>query len=64
MTRSLAKKKNGTGLGLAITLGIIQEHNGTISIETAPGCGTTFVIQLPTTLTRADTAPGPTPSQT
>jgi len=37
----------GTGLGLSICHGIIQEHDGRISVETALGVGTTFIIDLP-----------------
>lgn len=37
----------GTGLGLAVSYGIIQEHSGHISVESAPGLGTTFRITLP-----------------
>ncbi|HEX9271611.1 MAG TPA: ATP-binding protein, partial [Candidatus Binatia bacterium] len=38
----------GTGLGLSIVHGIIEEHQGTITIESQPGRGTKFVIVLPT----------------
>jgi two-component system NtrC family sensor kinase len=38
---------HGTGLGLAISYGIIQEHKGTISVESQIGQGTTFFIRLP-----------------
>jgi signal transduction histidine kinase len=38
---------HGTGLGLAISYGIIKEHEGTISVETEVGKGTTFLIRLP-----------------
>jgi signal transduction histidine kinase len=38
----------GTGLGLSIVHGIIQEHQGTITIESQVGRGTRFVIILPT----------------
>ena len=37
----------GTGLGLSLSRGIIQEHGGTIGVETARGAGTTFIIELP-----------------
>lgn len=38
----------GTGLGLAISYGIMQEHAGHISVESAPGSGTIFHLSLPT----------------
>ncbi|OHF36354.1 cell wall metabolism sensor histidine kinase WalK [Corynebacterium sp. HMSC074A01] len=37
----------GSGLGLAITKSLIEQHEGTITVETAPGEGATFVISLP-----------------
>ncbi len=37
----------GTGLGLAICQGIIEKHNGTISVTSEEGKGTEFVISLP-----------------
>jgi PAS domain S-box-containing protein len=39
----------GTGLGLAICRRIVEEHRGTIEIETGPGKGTTVRITLPAT---------------
>ncbi len=41
------KGQKGTGLGLAVTWGIIDNHNGTISVESEVGTGTTFIIQIP-----------------
>jgi two-component system, sporulation sensor kinase E len=37
----------GTGLGLTVVKGIIEEHQGTIAVESATGKGTTFTIHLP-----------------
>jgi len=37
----------GTGLGLSITYGIVQEHQGTIACDSAPGQGTRFTLTLP-----------------
>jgi len=41
------KGSKGTGLGLLVTSKIVQEHEGAISFESAPGVGTTFTINLP-----------------
>jgi len=39
----------GTGQGLAISHAVVVEkHGGSIAVETSPGRGTTFIIQLPT----------------
>jgi two-component system NtrC family sensor kinase len=40
-------KESGTGLGLAITHGIIEQHDGSIRVESKEGEGTTFRIHLP-----------------
>lgn len=37
----------GTGLGLSVSFGIIRDHNGKISVDSAPGKGATFTISLP-----------------
>ena len=38
---------SGTGLGLSISYGMIQKHNGTLSITSTPGVGSCFTIHLP-----------------
>jgi signal transduction histidine kinase len=37
----------GTGLGLSVSYGIIERHRGTLTVDSAPGAGTTFTITLP-----------------
>jgi signal transduction histidine kinase len=40
-------KSNGTGLGLAIVSRIVNEYDGWITVDSLPGCGTTFTVFLP-----------------
>jgi len=41
------QNQDGSGLGLSIAKWIVQEHRGTIRVESKPGVGTTFKIILP-----------------
>jgi hypothetical protein len=40
-------KQSGTGLGLSVSYGIIQDHHGTVDVQSIPGHGTTFVLAFP-----------------
>ncbi len=52
-TKAIGK---GTGLGLSITYGIVQEHGGTITCESAVGKGTRFALTLPLAAARTEQA--------
>ena len=41
------KGQKGTGLGLAVIWGIIDNHNGTVSVDSEINKGTTFTIKIP-----------------
>ena len=40
-------KQHGTGLGLAIVQSVVADHFGKVWVESTPGRGTTFHIELP-----------------
>ncbi len=41
------KGQKGNGLGLAVIWGIVDNHNGAITVESEVGVGTTFIIRIP-----------------
>ena len=46
-TRAVTTKKGGTGLGTKIIKDVVEAHHGKIQVESEPGIGTTFHLQLP-----------------
>ena len=45
--KSRSRKLGGTGLGLAIVKHIAEVHGGYVTLESSPGVGSTFIVQLP-----------------
>jgi signal transduction histidine kinase len=37
----------GTGIGLASVRGIVEQHGGTVAVESQEGAGSTFTVRLP-----------------
>ncbi|QKV18666.1 sensor histidine kinase [Oricola thermophila] len=46
---SYTRKCEGTGLGLAVVKGLVQLHDGTLDVESAPGTGTRVTVFIPET---------------
>lgn len=44
---STKAETSGVGLGLAVVYGIVSRHGGSIRVQSGPGPGSTFVIELP-----------------
>jgi signal transduction histidine kinase len=44
---AISTKPGGTGLGTRIVAGVVRRHNGTITVQSAEGQGTTFSVRLP-----------------
>jgi two-component system NtrC family sensor kinase len=56
------REGEGTGLGLSICQGIMKEHGGRITLDTRPGAGATFTLELPIGARAARTEAAPVPA--
>lgn len=45
--KARSREQGGTGLGLSIVKHIVQKHNGTVSVQSAPRMGSTFICRFP-----------------
>jgi len=53
----------GTGLGLTVAYAIVNEHGGRIRLESHPGAGASFFVELPVSGLRRPSTPPPRPRQ-
>ncbi len=61
VSTGLVHDVKGSGLGLSLVKHIAEAHRGTVSVESAPGRGSTFTVSLPAAETSEDRAETQTP---
>jgi len=54
--KSRSRDLRGAGIGLAIAQWIVQQHQGSISVQSSPGKGSTFLVELPLEARQTDVA--------
>jgi two-component system OmpR family sensor kinase len=55
--RARSRASGGTGLGLSIVAALVTAHQGTISVDTAPGRGAAFTVKVPLTTPQGSPQP-------
>jgi len=60
---STKAEAKGVGLGLAVVYGIVKRHGGTIRVESTPGSGATFTIDIPRKPSAATSVRGTGPTR-
>ena len=54
--KARSRDLGGAGLGLAIAQWIVQQHQGSITVQSSPGKGSTFLVELPLPTTQMEVA--------
>ncbi len=54
--KARSRDLNGAGIGLAIAQWIVQQHQGSITVQSSPGKGSTFLVELPLQVTQMEAA--------
>jgi len=57
-------KARGTGIGLSVVQQIVNEHDGAISVDSIPGEGTEFILELPISVEGSPQSGAPAPDDT